>query len=580
MEAVAINLDARLALVVDDSSLQCDVLGHLLVEEGYKVIFASNGLEGVNKYVKYKPDLVLMDINMPVMNGYDAARRIKNHSDQYSLCPLIFVTNENTDHAYIESIEAGGDGILVRPFSSEVFKAKIKSIQRISDLYGQIKRLQQVQDTDAEIAEKLMADVIEARNFGLDLIGVLKKPAALFSGDIQLSALCPNGDVNILLGDFTGHGLRSSIGAVPLAETFRAMTRKGFSMLDIVTQINIQLYRLLPADLFLAAAFVTISSHEESIYILNAGLPDAYVFSEAGEIKHKVPSCHPAMGVIAKLFPETNMSIISVNPSDRVVLLSDGIVEAKNALDQMYDYSRFEKAVKKGILKGDVSQSVLASVDSFSQGMEQEDDMSLVDIPCQGWQQSYALTHHVTDKVLGENLALTYNGSSPAWQWQLTLTGNKLALVNPIPIVMNQIYEIEGMGDHWLSLQTILTELFINSLDHGVLGLSSDLKCHPNGFAEYFREREARLKQLESGFIDISLECYPLTNGGRLRIKMKDSGQGFNILTAFQGKNPSSNIGKQLSGRGIELVEKLADSLEYFDDGRTVDASYLWANWR
>ena len=262
MEAVAVKVDKKLALVVDDSVMQSNILSHLLVEEGYQVISAGNGLEGVAMYVKYQPDLVLMDINMPVMNGYDAARKIKNFSDQYSLCPLVFVTNESTDYAYIESIEAGGDGILVRPFSPEVFKAKIKSIQRISDLYGQLKRLQQVQDADVEIAEKLMSDVIEARNFGLDRIGIVKKAAALFSGDIQLSALCPNGDVNVLLGDFTGHGLRSSIGAVPLAETFRTMTKKGFSMLDIVTQINTQLFKLLPADLFLAATFVTISSHE------------------------------------------------------------------------------------------------------------------------------------------------------------------------------------------------------------------------------------------------------------------------------------------------------------------------------
>jgi CheY-like chemotaxis protein/anti-sigma regulatory factor (Ser/Thr protein kinase) len=577
MEAVAVKVDKKLALVVDDSVMQSNILSHLLVEEGYQVISAGNGLEGVAMYVKYQPDLVLMDINMPVMNGYDAARKIKNFSDQYSLCPLVFVTNESTDYAYIESIEAGGDGILVRPFSPEVFKAKIKSIQRISDLYGQLKRLQQVQDADVEIAEKLMSDVIEARNFGLDRIGIVKKAAALFSGDIQLSALCPNGDVNVLLGDFTGHGLRSSIGAVPLAETFRAMTKKGFSMLDIVTQINTQLYKLLPADLFLAATFVTISSHEGSIYILNAGLPDAYIFSDQGEIKHKVASSHPPMGVMAKLLPDVQISVISVNASDRVVLLSDGIVEARNELDQMYDYQRFEKAVVAGIGSGDICQSVLASVDSFCHGMEQEDDISLVDIPCDGWQQNYAMASQIDDSVLGEHLSSIYNELSAAWEWKLSLTGRRLATVNPIPIVMNQIYAIEGDGKQWLSLQTILTELFVNSLDHGVLGLSSDLKASPEGFSEYYRERDLRLKHLESGSVDISLEYYPLASGGRLKITIKDSGQGFDIVKSFQSETPMSNLNIPLCGRGIELVEQLAESLEYFDGGRVVEASYLWA---
>lgn len=210
--------EVKLALVVDDSAMQCKVLSVLLKEEGYRVFTANDGARGVSMYIKYKPDLVLMDINMPVMNGYEAARKIKSLS-QNSLCPLIFITSMDSDQAFIESIEAGGDGILVRPFSPQVFKAKIKSIQRISDLYSQVKKLQQEQQQDAELAEQLMSGVLESRNFALDRIGIVKKPAALFSGDIQLTALSPNGDVNVLLGDFTGHGLRSSIGAIPLAET-------------------------------------------------------------------------------------------------------------------------------------------------------------------------------------------------------------------------------------------------------------------------------------------------------------------------------------------------------------------------
>ena len=577
MEPAAINLDVKLALVVDDSDFQRDILSHLLVEQGYKVISANNGLIGVEKYIQYQPDLVLMDINMPVMNGYEAARKIKQCSDKYSLCPLIFVTNESSEHAYIESIEAGGDGILVRPFSSQVFNAKIKSIQRISDLYGQIKLLQQVQDVDVEIAEKLMSDVIEARNFGLDRIGILKKAAALFSGDIQLSALCPNGDVNVLLGDFTGHGLRSSIGAVPLAETFRAMTRKGFSLLDIISQINTQLYQLLPADLFLAATFVTVSSHESSIYIINAGLPDAYVFSAQGEIKHKISSSHPPMGVIDTLLPETKVSVIAVQELDRVILISDGIVEARNKLDQMYDYSRFESAVIKGIRQGNISESVRASVEHFCQDMEQEDDISLVDIPCFGWQQSYQKASSVNDGLSDENKTSLFLASSPTWQWQLSLTGEKLAAVNPIPIVMNHIQEIEGSGEHWLSLQTILTELYTNALEHGVLRLSSELKTYPEGFTQYYHEREVRLKALRSGSIDIAIEYYPLPKGGRLKVKMTDSGEGFEWENVW--KSIPSNVvkGIELCGRGIKLVEQLAESLQYFDGGRTVESTYLWA---
>jgi len=567
--------EVKLALVVDDSAMQCKVLSVLLKEEGYRVFSANDGARGVAMYVKYKPDLVLMDINMPIMNGYEAARKIKSLSTGNSLCPLIFITSMDTDQAFIESIEAGGDGILVRPFSPEVFKAKIKSIQRISDLYQQVKTYQQDQQKDAELAEQLMSDVIESRNYALDKIGIVKKAAELFSGDIQLSALAPNGSINILLGDFTGHGLRSSIGAIPLAETFRVMTRKGFSLFEIITQVNEQLYDLLPADLFLGAAFVTISSHDESAYIFNAGLPDVYIFSEQGEIKEKIVSCHPPMGVIPKLLPDTKLTVLPVNKKDRIILISDGIVEARNAEGEMYEFERFEEAAKRGVISQNVSETVLASVNEFCQEMPQEDDISLIDAPCDGWEQNLTIKNS-TDNISEIHLNDLYDGSNSAWRWQLALTGSRLSSVNPIPMAMNQINEIEGNAEHWQSLYTILTELFVNALDHGVLALSSKLKSCHEGFAQYFKERESRLKTLDNGFVEIQLSYHPFLNGGRVKICIQDSGKGFDLKEHYKKRAENIDDAPILSGRGIELVEQLCESLEYKENGTLVEASYVW----
>jgi CheY-like chemotaxis protein/anti-sigma regulatory factor (Ser/Thr protein kinase) len=566
--------DTKLALVVDDSKMQCMVLSVLLKEEGYSVITANDGASGVSMYIECKPDLVLMDINMPIMDGYKATRKIKSLS-QNNLCPLIFITSMDTDKAYIESIEAGGDGILVRPFSPEVFKAKIKSIQRISDLYGQVKSLQQEQQKDAELAEQLMSGVIEARNFALDKIGIVKQAAALFSGDIQLTALCPNGNINVLLGDFTGHGLRSSIGAIPLAETFRAMTKKGFSLQEIIVQVNKQLYDLLPSDLFLGAAFVTLSEHDRSAYILNAGLPDAYIFDGEGNIKHKVASSHPPMGVLPELIPGSNLTVLSVDKNDHIALISDGIVEARNEQGEMFEFTRFEQSAKLGVLSQSISKQVFNDVMMFCQGMPQEDDISLIDIPCGGWE---------TEQSSSENSLLSQKDKTDIeldnilpslWKWQLTLSGSRLAKVNPIPMALSQIGELEGDSEHWQNLYTILTELFVNALDHGVLELSSKLKSSAEGFALYFKEREARLAKLNSGYVDIQLSYHSLENGGRIKIYITDSGDGFDFK-AYRDNALSYDAEKQFSGRGILMLEQLCESLIYRENGTVVEASYVW----
>jgi len=575
MAASLENRVVKLALVVDDSAMQCKILSVLLKEEGYNVLTANDGACGVDMYVKYSPDLVLMDINMPIMNGYEAARKIKSLSQANSLCPLIFITSLDDDKAFIESIDAGGDGILVRPFSPEVFKAKIKSIQRISDLYAQVKTLQQEQQKDAELAEQLMSGVIESRNFAIDRIGMIKKAAELFSGDIQLTALAPNGDVNVMLGDFTGHGLRSSIGAIPLAETFRAMTKKGFSSFEIINQINHQLYDLLPTDLFLGAGFASISSHDESVYLFNAGLPDLYLFSHKGEIKRKVSSSHPPLGVLPKLLSDSRLTVVSIEETDRVVLISDGIVEARNEQGEMFDFARFEDSVKNGILKGDVSKTVLKSVNDFCQEMPQEDDISLLDIPCGGWSQVLVAAQGI-ESFSAQQLSDIDLATESAWHWQLSLSGSRLAAINPIPMAMSQINEIEGNAEHWQNLYTILTELFVNALEHGVLGLSSDLKACAEGFSQYYMERERRLKNLVDGSVELQISHHPFPNGGRILIIIKDSGQGFDIKKHYKDKAVNSFDKPLLSGRGIDLVQQLCDRLDFQGKGNVVEVSYVW----
>jgi CheY-like chemotaxis protein/anti-sigma regulatory factor (Ser/Thr protein kinase) len=578
-------MSQKLALVVDDSKMQCKMLSVLLEEENYRVVIANDGATGVQMYSEHQPDLVLMDINMPVMDGYEATRRIKKLSGIGNLAPLMFITSMDSDQAFIDSVEAGGDSILVRPFAPNVFKAKIKSIQRISDLVEQVKNLQHEQQNDAELAEKMMSEVIEARNYGLDKIGVIKKAATMFSGDIQLSALCPNGNIHVLLGDFTGHGLRSSIGAIPITETFRAMTKKGFSIFDIITQVNKQLYTLLPGDLFFAVSFACISEHDKSAYIFNAGLPDGYLFDDQAKIKKQFTSKHPPLGILPEILPDSQLEVIAIESNDRIVFITDGIVEARNKEGELFGFNRFECAAEKGVHEGDIAKLVQNSLDDFCDFAEQEDDISLVDVPCSGWLE---MNQNLSITALSFADELTsFDNSVPiplAWSYHLHLTGKLLKNTNPIPLVMNQINDLEGAGEHWQSLYTILTELFVNALDHGVLGLCSSLKDSAEGFSSYFNERSKRLEQLQQheltnfheDFVRITLQYYPLTEGGKMLINIKDSGTGFDVLEVIKGRSRLLKDGMNLSGRGVDIVNQLCDTLEYKEDGTLVIASYIW----
>ena len=569
----SLKKNVKLALVVDDSNIQSHILSVFLEDLGYRVVTSSDGAHAIDMYVEHQPDIILMNINMPVMNGFDAAKKIRSiQNDNFT--SIIFVTADNTEQAFIDTVDADGDGFLVWPFSYDAFVAQLKCVQRKSDLLRKVNLLQQSQRQDAEIAETLLSKVIEAKNFGIDKIGIVKQPADIFSGDIHLTAQAPNGDINILLGDFTGHGLRSTIAAVPLSETFKVMTHKGFSPFEIISQVNRQLHSLLPTDLFLAATFVSLSTHHKTAYIFNAGLPDVYIFDERALIKRKVSSDHPPLGILSELLPDSKLTVVTVNEEDRILLISNGIIEARNSVGDMFDYSGFESAAMAGVKAGNVAQTVTQKIKIFCESSPQYDDISLIDIPCGGWEEVY-IRHNTNSNSDSNAEDNDFSTQSPEWDWHLKLSAERLRSINPIPMIMNQISAIEGAAKQWQSLHIILTELFVNALDHGVLGLNSELKRSDKGFLKYFNEREEKLTNLESGFVEISLTYFNSSEGGKIMVTVKDSGPGFDIAGVTEKINNANSQKPAYSGRGLQLVTQLCDTVKFHENGSVVEAIYV-----
>ena len=136
-------------------------------------------------------------------------------------------------------------------------------------------------------------------------------------------------------------------------------------------------------------------------------------------------------------------------------------------------------------------------------------------------------------------------------------------VIDLVNVVTNQLslYGIHSV------LFTVLSELYNNALEHGVLELDSELKQTDEGFFEYFTKREEKLLALDVASIVISAEYRPHENA--LAIRIQDSGKGFK-----QGCTPKlENIEKSF-GRGILLVKELCESVEYTNRGNTVDVVF------
>ncbi len=114
-------------LVVDDSPTERHVLEQIMREAGFEVISASNGEEGVAKTKSERPDLVLMDVVMPGMNGYQATREIAKSKDTAGI-PVIICTSRGADTDKVWGLRQGAQEYLVKPISKPVLLQKVQKI--------------------------------------------------------------------------------------------------------------------------------------------------------------------------------------------------------------------------------------------------------------------------------------------------------------------------------------------------------------------------------------------------------------------------------------------------------------------
>ncbi len=558
------------ALVADDEHSNRVMISTILKHIGYEVIQAGDGSEAVALYKSERPDIILMDVMMPVMDGYQAVNEIRSiPTDRF--IPIIFLTGISDEQELARCIEVGGDDFLTKPFSTILLKAKIQSMERISQLHNQINMLHARTQHDQRLAREVFASAVISENVALRSINTLLKPAEIFSGDVLLTAYSPSGDLNILMGDFTGHGLAAALGAMPTSDIFRAMTNKGFSPQQILSAINSKLLGLLPTGMFMAVQFVAVAHTLDHVFMCNCGMPDILLLNrDDHQIKHRTPSRGVPLGIRNNVDFGEFIELIKINHGDKILLSSDGVIEAINNQQEQFGNSRLEDAITNCCVDESLISCISQSLYRHCGKATQTDDISLAEIPCDS---------NLLQEITTESPETTHNQEhtheltkTDSVCFSLALHGKRLCDADPIPLLINHIQEIDGLEGHRRILYTILTELYTNALDHGVLGMDSSLKQTQDGFTLYFTEREKRLEHLTDGFIRINLSSRATENGGEIVITIADSGPGFDYRN-YQYENTDHS---RLFGRGLQLLNELCSALSFAEPGNQIEAIYSW----
>ena len=552
-------------LIVDDEPVNRQLLEGMLRGRGMTVVQAGNGREAVELFAEQPPDLVLMDVLMPEMDGYEATRRIKAAQGDW-FTPVLFVTALSDEQQLAQCVECGGDDFVSKPVNRVQLNAKIDSWLRIKDLYRTVRTQRDELDayqTRNEVDQRLARDIME-KALRSDLlrqqsgIDYCYQPADILSGDMLLAARAPSGRADILVGDFTGHGVAAAMGSVPVSDLFHRMVRDGRDPGEIIDAINQRLYVYLPANLFLAAALVSVSPDGRTVSVWNGGMPDL-LWLRDGELVERLPSTHLPLGIEERIRSHDRLCCYcNLEPGDLLLLYSDGVTEARNPQGEPFGESRLREAVRA--TGGDATQ-LGQRLDEFRGQRQRVDDLTILALR--------------PDQLM-ETALLERSQSAPAmWTLSMLFDAEAMRQASPIPALVQLIVDIEKLAaEDGRRILTIITELFTNALEHGMLAMNSSLKRDASGFDDYYDLRRHRLETLRDGSLQLEVALRKhATTGRQLVIRVRDSGPGFDHdrLVPTLHRPAAEN---EFSGRGLRLVRGLCSDLRFHGRGNAVEAIY------
>ncbi|WPM05899.1 PleD family two-component system response regulator [Borreliella sinica] len=136
------EVESQKLLIVDDSPTNLDLLVNIL-QDAYEVEVATNGLDALRQVEKDSPDLVLLDIGLPDINGYEVCKKLKSDPDTKEI-PVIFISSRSSTDAQLEGFNVGGVDYILKPFNSRIIDARVKThleLKRLRDYFKSLSRI-------------------------------------------------------------------------------------------------------------------------------------------------------------------------------------------------------------------------------------------------------------------------------------------------------------------------------------------------------------------------------------------------------------------------------------------------------
>lgn len=366
-------------LVIDDSPDIIQLLTLIIEATGYNIVTKNSGEDGIAALEELTPDLILLDVMMPGIDGFETCKRIKANS-KIAEIPLIFITGKTEGKDIAQGFELGAVDYISKPIFPQEVQARINVHLKLQDLIIELDEANKVLIEEQHIAKEIFDKFVDSGCLNISNIKYWLSPMSIFNGDLVVANRHTNGTLYVCLGDFTGHGLPASIGIIPFADAFYSMTDKGFTLQEITHEINNKLYSNLPRGIFCAACILTLDLNNMKGAIWNGSIPGVNLVAEDGTFE-TIKSKNLPLGILSPDQFNPVIEHFDLNENERFYMYTDGIVEASNKSGDRYSFDRVYDSYKN-VAPDDRFDDILQNLHDFTGGI-QDDDVTLLEVKIQ-----------------------------------------------------------------------------------------------------------------------------------------------------------------------------------------------------
>lgn len=373
--------DPASILLVDDNPANLRLLAQLLSENGYTIRAVTSGARALASAELTPPDLVLLDIRMPEMDGYAVCRQLKENPQTADI-PVLFISALDDIQDKVTAFGCGGVDYITKPFQFEEVIARVKTHLDLRMLQQNLERINQRMERELALAARMQTSLMPHQmpnlpgwQFAASLL-----PARMTSGDYFDFLNLTNGKMGIVVADVVDKGVAASLLMAMTSIVLRTYAaEQPEHPAAVLASANERILDYSALDQFVTIFLCVLDLASGELIYTNAGHSSGILHrARAGVDVVYLKNSGPPVGVIEDV--QWEEKVVSLEPGDVLALYTDGIFEAESPEGEFYGSDRLQDILETHPYQTaqELHDLILLDVQQFTGQISQEDDVTLV----------------------------------------------------------------------------------------------------------------------------------------------------------------------------------------------------------